>query len=163
MRAQPTEDVMDIRDCMKHDVVSIPSSATVGEAAEILVRRHIGMLPVVDAYRRPIGVLGLRDMLGIALPAFVDLIDDVAFISDFGAAETARPSAATLAQPVTALMRPATTVTEDCGLLRAYALLRQRDLHDLPVVAADGSLVGIASRVDVATAVLGGWLDREVD
>ena len=148
---------MNIRDCMKRDVVSIPATAAVGEAAAIFVARHIGLLPVVDERGRPLGVVGLRDMLTLALPAFVNLVDDVDFVHDFGAVEAARPSPEMLAQPVTTIMQPATTVPEDCGLLRAYALMRQRDLHDLPVVAADGTLVGIASRVDVATAVLAGW------
>jgi CBS domain-containing protein len=77
----------------------------------------------------------------------------VDFVHDFGAVETTRPAPEMLAQPVTSLMRPATTVPEDCGLLRAYALMYQRDLHDLPVVAADGALVGIASRfVEVTRA-----------
>jgi CBS-domain-containing membrane protein len=148
---------MKIRDCMKRNVVSIPAAATVGEAASLFVARHIGLLPVVDEQGRLLGVLGLRDMLTLALPAFVNLIEDVDFVHDFGAVESARPTPEALAQPVTSLMQPATTVPEDCGLLRAYALMRQRDLHDLPVLAADGRLVGIASRVDVATAVLAGW------
>jgi CBS domain-containing protein len=54
-------------------------------------------------------------------------------------------------------MRPATTVPETCGLQRAYALMRQRDLHDLPVVDPAGRLAGIASRVDVAAAIMAGW------
>jgi CBS domain-containing protein len=54
-------------------------------------------------------------------------------------------------------MRPATTVEEDCGLLRAYALMIQHEMHDLPVVRDDGTLVGIASRVDIGTAILAGW------
>jgi len=148
---------MKIGDCMKRNVVSIPETATIGEAAAIFTARHIGLLPVVDGRGRPIGVLGLGDVLTLALPAFVNLIEDVDFVHDFGAVESARPTPETLAQPVATLMRPATTVAEDCGLLRAYALMRQRDLHDLPVVGADGTLVGIASRVDVATAILAGW------
>jgi CBS domain-containing protein len=148
---------MKIGDCMKRNVVSISATATIGEAAATLVAHHVGLLPVVDERRRPVGVLGVRDLLTLELPVFVNLVDDVDFVHDFGAAETTRPSPEALAQPVTSLMRPATTVPEDCGLLRAYALMRQRDLHDLPVVAPDGTLAGIASRVDVGTAILAGW------
>jgi CBS domain-containing protein len=148
---------MKIGDCMKRTVVSIPATATVGEAAALIVARHIGLLPVVDAQGRVLGVLGVRDLLTLELPAFVNLVDDVDFVHDFGAVETTRPSPEALAQPVTSLMRPATMVPEDCGLLRAYALMLQRDLHDLPVIAADGALVGIASRVDIGAALLAGW------
>jgi CBS domain-containing membrane protein len=148
---------MKVSDCMKRNVVAILATATLDEAVRLLVARHIGLLPIVDERRRPVGVLGLRDLLTLALPAFVDLMEDVDFVLDFGAAELTRPSPEVLAQSVTKLMRPPTTIQEDCGLLRAYALMRQHDLHDLPVVAADGTLVGILSRVDLATAVLAGW------
>jgi CBS domain-containing membrane protein len=148
---------MKVCDCMKRNVVAILATATIDEAVQLLVARHIGLLPVVDEKRRPVGVLGLRDLLTLALPAFVNLVEDVDFVLDFGAAELTRPTPETLARPVTTLMRPPTVIPEDCGLLRAYALMRQHDLHDLPVVAADGTLVGIMSRVDLATAVLAGW------
>jgi CBS-domain-containing membrane protein len=153
---------MKIRDCMKRSVVSIPATATVGEAAKVFVVRHIGLLPVVDDQGRLTGILSLRDLLALALPSFIDLIADVDFVHDFGAVEAAQPAPETLARPITTIMRAATTVPEDCGLLRAYVLMRQRDLHDIPVVDAKGMLVGIASRVDVATAFLAGWQAEEV-
>jgi CBS domain-containing protein len=142
---------------MKRNVVSIGATATIGEAAALFVARHIGLLPVLEEHNQPVGVVGLRELLTLALPAFVNLVEDFDFVHDFGAVESARPAPEILAQPATTIMRPAFTVREDCGLLRAYALMRQNDLHDLPVVAADGTLVGIASRVDVGTLVLAGW------
>jgi CBS domain-containing protein len=148
---------MKISQCMKRNVVSVASTASLGEAAEILVNRHVGLLPVVDERNRPVGVLGLRDLLALALPDFVHLIGDVDFVHDFGAVESKIPDAKTLARPVTTLMRPATTVREDSGLLRAYALMLQHKLHDLPVVNEEGILTGIASRVDIGTTILAGW------
>ncbi len=148
---------MKIKDCMKRNVVSILASTTLGEAAAIFIERHVGLLPVLDEQRRPVGVLGLQDLLKLTLPAFVQLIEDFDFVHDFGAVEHARPSPETLAQPVTRIMRPVTTVPEDSGLLRAAALMYQRDLHDLPVVNEAGQLVGIASRVDLGTAILRSW------
>lgn len=148
---------MKIRDCMKRNVFSIPASATLGEAAELLAAKHIGLLPVVNGRNQPVGVIGLRDLLTLALPAFVHLIEDVDFVHDFGAVESSQPVPGVLAQSVTTLMRPATTVKEECGLLRAYALMIQHKMHDMPVVEADGTLVGIASRVDIGTAIISGW------
>jgi CBS domain-containing protein len=54
-------------------------------------------------------------------------------------------------------MKPAITVEEDCGLLRAYALMLQHNLHDMPVVSRDGRLAGITSRVDIGVAILSTW------
>ncbi len=52
---------MAIRDCMTRNVVSIRATATVGEAAEVFVARHIGLWPVVDDRGWPIGIFGLGD------------------------------------------------------------------------------------------------------
>lgn len=142
---------------MKRNVVSIHETETIREAAAIFVRKHIGLLPVVDDDNKPIGIVSLRDLLLLELPDFVSFIADVDFVHDFGAVETTRPPAATLDKSVKTLIKPAITVEEDTGLLRAYALLRQHDLHDIPVVSKEGKLVGIASRVDIGTAILSSW------
>ncbi len=152
---------MQVKDCMKCNVVSISPSATIRQAAARMVKNRIGLLPVVDEQGGLVGVVGLRDLLKLELPDFVDLIPDVDFVHDFGAVETTRPSREELDQSVTTLMREAISVVEDCGLLRAYALMLQHDVHDLPVVAADGHLVGVASRVDIGTAILSCWKSME--
>ena len=149
--------MLKIRDCMKHNVVSISAQATLGEAARSFAQRHIGLLPVTDSEGRVIGVLGLRDLLELALPAFVYLLENIDFVQDFGAAETRTPELALLAEPVTRRMRPATVVDQDCGLLRAYALMLEHEMHDLPVVDEQEHLVGIASRVDIGAAILSTW------
>lgn len=149
---------MNIHDCMKKNVFSVPTTATVREAIALLVLRHIGLLPVVDNQYRPVGVVGLRDFLRFALPSSFDLQDDLDFLGDFGALEENRPSDVVLSRPVSEFMRPATTVHEDSGLVRAYSLMLQRDLHDLPVVDENGQLTGIASRVDIGVTILANWV-----
>ena len=148
---------MEISKHMKRNVISIPETATIREAASVFVKHHIGLLPVVDERKKLIGVVGPRDMLSLELPDFVSFIADVDFVHDFGAVETTRPSAEVLDQSVTTLMNPAVSVPENTGLLRAYALMLQHELHDMPVVSKDGKLVGVASRVDIGKAILSTW------
>jgi CBS domain-containing protein len=146
-----------IRDCMKRKVVSIPVNLTIREAAAVFVRAHVGLLPVVGENEKIIGVLGLRDLLMLELPDFINFVADVDFVHDFGAVETTRPAAEVLDKSITTLMKPPITVNEDSGLLRAYALMVQHNLHDIPVVSKEGKLVGMASRVDIGTAILSAW------
>ena len=146
-----------IRDCMKREVISIPSTTTVRVAAGVVVERHIGLLPIVTEQGRLIGVVGLHNLLTLELPDFVNFITDVDFVHDFGAVETTRPEPYLLEQPVSTLMEPAISVDEESGLLRAYALMLQHQLLDLPVVAKDGRLVGLASHVDIGAAILSNW------
>ncbi|MBE0698513.1 MAG: CBS domain-containing protein [Anaerolineaceae bacterium] len=146
---------------MKKNVFSIPATATVQDAIDLLVSHHIGLLPVLDLEKRPVGVIGLYDMIHLALPSAIHLLDDIDFIGDFGALETYQPSEAILTQPITKLMRPGTVVRADSGLIRAYAIMLQYDLHDLPVVDGAGRLIGIASRVDIGTTILANWQSRK--
>jgi len=152
---------MNITDCMKRDVVSITASASIGQAAARFAARHIGMLPVVDASGRLVGSLQLRDLLALVMPDFVKLVEDFDFVHDFGAAEVWQPAPETLARPVTDVMQPPISVEATCGLLRAFAVMREHDLHDLPVVDAWGRLAGIASRVDIGAALLASWRSAE--
>lgn len=148
---------MEIRKYMKRNVVSIPETSTIREAASVFVKHHIGLLPIVDKENKLVGVVGLRDLLALELPDFVSFVADVDFVHDFGAVEDTRPPAEVLDNPVATLMIPAISVPEDSGLLRTYALMLQHGLHDMPVVSADGKLAGVASRVDIGTAILSAW------
>jgi CBS domain-containing protein len=148
---------MIIRDWMKHKVFSIINSATIREAASLLVEKHIGVLPVVDEQGRLVGITSIRDLLSLELPDFFKLVPDLDFVHNFGAVETTRPTTEQLDAPVTTLMQPAISVTETSGLLRSYALMLKHDLQDLPIINAAGELVGIASRVDIGSAILSDW------
>jgi CBS domain-containing protein len=148
---------MNIGKCMKRNPVSISNTATIREAAAVFVQNHVGLLPVVDNSNQLIGVVGLRDLLALELPDFVNFVADLDFVHDFGAVETSRPPAEVLDESIQTLMNPPITVQEDSGLLRAYALLLQHKLHDMPVVSAAGKLVGMASRVDIGTAIVSAW------
>lgn len=152
---------MKIRDCMKRNVVSIPETSTIREAAAVFVKEHVGLLPIVDQYDKLVGVVGLRDLLTLELPDFISFVADLDFVHDFGAVETTRPSAKVLDESIKTLMKPPITVQEDSGLLRAYALMLQHNLHDVPALSENGKLVGMASRVDIGTAIVSTWATVE--
>jgi CBS domain-containing protein len=146
---------------MKRNVVSIPETITIREAAAVFVKKHVGLLPIVDRNSKIVGVVGLRDLLALELPDFVSFIEDLDFIHDFGAVETTHPPADVLDSSIQNLMKPPITVAEDSGLLRAYALMLQHELHDIPVVSEAGKLVGMASRVDIGTAIISAWSELD--
>lgn len=148
---------MKIGKYMKRNVVSIAETSTIRGAALVLVKHHIGLLPIVDHENRLVGEVGLRDLLSLELPDFINFVEDVDFVHDFGAVETTRPSEETLESQVTTMMKPGISVTEDSGLLRTYALMLQHNLHDMPVVSMEAKLVGVTSRVDIGIAILAEW------
>ena len=152
---------MKISQCMKLNVISIRETASVREAAAVFAKEHVGLLPIVDEQNKPVGVIGLQDLISLELPDFIRFVADVDFVHDFGAVENTRPDAELLDQSITLLMKPAITVHEDSGLLRTYALMLQHQLHDIPVVSGDAQLVGMASRVDIGTAIVSAWSEVE--
>jgi len=142
---------------MKRNVYSISSTATIRQAAALVVAHHIGLVPVVEQQGMLVGVVRLVDLLSLELPDFFNLLPDLDFVHDFGAVESNRPAEEDVDRPVTAIIQPATSVVETSGLLRAYALMLKHNLHDLPVVSKENVLVGIASRVDIGAAILAAW------
>ena len=145
--------------CMKKDVISIAKTATILEAASLVASQHIGILPVVNEQKDLVGIVSLNNLLSLEMPAFINLINDLDFMEDFGAVETTRPHYADVSRPITEIMQPPHAVSEDDGLLYAYALMVKNNISDLPVVSASGKLVGIVSKVDIATEILAGWKD----
>src|SRR4030042_5991008 len=80
-----------VGDCMKRRVVTVSPSTTVEAAARLVVEQHVGTLPAVDEKGFLLGVVRLNDLLGVFMPDFVTLLDNIDFVHDFGALERAEP------------------------------------------------------------------------
>lgn len=148
---------MDLISCMKKQVIHISPETSLREAAKTFIRHHIGTLPVVDTNGKLVGILSIRDLVSQVFPDFVNMIQDIDFILDFGAAETRKPDDEMLMTPIRKVMTPPISAKGDCSLLRASALIKKHNLLDLPVVDDDERLIGIASLVDIGTKFLQSW------
>ena len=148
----------DIDQWIKYEVVSILESATIKEAAALFVDKHIGTLPVVNQGGELVGILHIRDLLELTMPSFVGLVEDFDFVlGDFNMFETLRPSSEAADQLVSTIMDLPVSLRLGSGLLRAFAIMNSHQLYDIPVADDEDRLVGIASRVDIGTALLEGW------
>lgn len=148
---------MDIKNSMKKRVITVQDTDDLWFAAKQFVKHHVGMLPVINAEGKLVGVLRLYDLLALILPAFTNLMEDFDFVGDFGAMESIRPSQEIISKRVSEVMKSPVYVDDSCGLSRAFALLHHHNLTDLPVVDTDHRLIGIASRADVGIAILKNW------
>lgn len=145
---------------MKRNVVSIGPEATMLDAARLLAHKKVGTLPVVDNSGHLVGLTSMRKIVRFFLPDFINVFEDVDFVSDFGAIDIPSPVDIKKSGKITVkeIMEEAVSVEQDSSLMRALALMITHDLIDLPVVR-NGKLVGIASRVDIGRAFLMSWLD----
>lgn len=152
-------DSLTMRDCMKGEVVSVAPTASVKEAAALLVQKRVGTLPVVDEAGLLVGVTSVSRIIQLLLPDFVALLQNIDFIKDYGALKTpSREDWERVAGlSVADIMDSPIAVEENSPLIRALSVMEKHNLRDLPVVR-DGRLVGIASRADIGRAFLEQWL-----
>lgn len=148
---------MNLKSSMKKQVITVHDNDDLGSAAKKFVKHHIGTLPVVNEQGKLVGVLQLRDLLKLTLPSFTRLMEDFDFVNDFGAMESIQPSSEIISKKVSEVMEEPVYVEDSSGLSRAFSILHHHNLTDLPVVDANHNLVGIASRVDIGTAIMKNW------
>jgi CBS-domain-containing membrane protein len=148
---------MKVKDFMKKRVISIRDDASIGQAAALFRKYHIGTLPVINQSGQLVGLVPLRKLLELVMPDFVKLITHFEFVHDFGALELRQADSEQLCQSIHEIMDEPICVEADSGLIRATSLLHHRDLKDLPVVDENNVLVGLASHVDLGIALMSTW------
>lgn len=119
-----------VRDVMTREVETARPDMSVKEAAEILKRKDIGSLPVVDG-RRVIGIITDRD---ITIRAVAE----------------GRDPASTRVEDI--VSKEVVSVREDARLEDAERVMHDKQLRRLPVVNENGELVGYLPLAKVARA-----------
>jgi CBS-domain-containing membrane protein len=147
---------------MKTGVIYCSGDMTIEQAVRLMIKHHIGTLPITDTQKRLVGLCKLRDLIIKIMPEFVHMVENVDFIADFGAIESKRIDPEILALTVDQVMGEPFAVDAEAGLVRAIAILKEHDLTDLPVVDEEMRLVGIASYVDIGVLLLSSWINESV-
>ena len=121
-------DVVPAARIMSHDVVCARADLATDALIELMVRNHVGCVPVVDERGRPIGMITKLDLVekmlagsGMPFPSTAgDLMFPLAFTLD---------ARATVAHVAT--------------------LMSLEDIHHVPIIGPDGYLIGVISTLDV--------------
>lgn len=155
---------------MQRAVVCVSERLSVDEVRGILLESRLGAAPVVNARGFPVGVVSAIDILrelpeyetravdlghsrSTGLDPFADETDDDAEALD--GADGFRVMRV-LHEPVSSLMVPlACCVRQDSTLQSAAMVMAAEHLHHLPVVDANGHLVGMLCSLDVVGFVAG--------
>ncbi len=130
---------MKVKDVMMGTPASCPAGTNLGAAVEILWNRNCGILPIVDAQEKLIGVVTDRDIC-IALGTRNKLAGEIT-VNEVASANvfSCRP---------------------DDDIRSALATMAQTKVRRLPVVDAQGKLQGILSLDDVVLHANGGILGK---
>ncbi|MEW6582426.1 MAG: CBS domain-containing protein [Actinomycetota bacterium] len=135
-------------------VTPLTTRDTIASAAERISRSGAGGLPVVDDDGRLAGYLGERDLLGAICPGYLPQLGDTDFFTrDLTMLGRWVRRAADL--PVADHMRsePATLHEDDTETHAADLFLRTGS-RALPVVAGDGTLVGVVRVGDLIAELM---------
>ena len=125
------------RDLMTRDPTVVRETATVNEAVRLLQALEVRHLPVVNAAHELIGMLSDRDLRALTIPEVVR--GD--WIGTIQTALEARVATLMNADPL--------SVDLDAEAPEIVELMLEHKIGAVPVVDADGRVVGIVSYVDL--------------
>jgi CBS domain-containing protein len=116
---------------MSQEVICAREDLDLEALTDLILRRHIGCVPVVNTEGHPIGMITKFDLVEQLLAADA-------------------PEAATLALTAGQLMMPiALTLDEHATVAHVAAMMAVEDIHHIPIVAGDGCLIGVVSSMDI--------------
>jgi CBS-domain-containing membrane protein len=130
-----------VEQLMSRRLITVPVQATLAQGMALLAQAQVGQAPVVDDESRLVGLLLRADLL--PLPA--DLLD----LEAGGQAWRSW-----LQRPVADLMwTPVPAMRAEVPIRQAAQVLIDLHLPGLPVIDAEGQLLGFLSRSDVLRAI----------
>ncbi|HSG65451.1 MAG TPA: CBS domain-containing protein [Gammaproteobacteria bacterium] len=124
---------MQIGTICQRNVVAVDRSASILEAARAMRAQHVGDVVIVDDGERPVGIVTDRDIV----------VELVAKETDLGTVAVGDIMSLTIA-----------TANEDADLFETLRFMGVKGVRRLPVIDADGRLVGILSVQDAMQVFL---------
>jgi CBS domain-containing protein len=132
-----------VKDVMSTHVIAVRPTAGYKEIAAMLREQRVSAFPVIDADNKVIGIVSETDLLAKealegTVPGTLQRLTHQR--------ERSRVDAVTAADLMT---RPAVSIGPDEPVSHAARLMYSKRVKRLPVVSADGTLIGIVTRSDV--------------
>jgi len=137
-----------VRDIMTKDLTAVEKDIPVRELIFILNSAEMPNVPVVDEEGRLTGFISEKDLIRAALPGYFEMLHSTSFIPDMN--QLARKLTQIADEPIERFIRTTVmSVTEDDDDLQAADLIIRKNVKNVPVVDADGRLVGRVRRIDL--------------
>jgi CBS-domain-containing membrane protein/nucleotide-binding universal stress UspA family protein len=148
---RPPQAVLHVADVMTRAVSTVRPETPLAEVVDLLLRRDVKAVPVVDERRHVVGIITGGDLLRrgdlrLRLGLKQDLETDV-LREHLQALARSRLTARDV------MTRHVRTVSPETDLATVIALMARHRVKRLPVVDGEKALVGIVSRADVLRAI----------
>ena len=139
---------MKVRDIMTKDLTAVEKDIPVRELIFILNNAEMPNVPVVDEDGKLTGFISEKDLIRAALPGYFEMLHSTSFIPDMN--QLSRKLTQIADEPIEKFIRTTVmSVTEDDDDLQAADLIIRKGVKNVPVVDADGRLVGRVRRIDL--------------
>jgi CBS domain-containing protein len=146
------------KDIMSVNVITVKKEASVRELAALLLLNDISGAPVVDADGRVVGVVTESDLIfqnkKVHLPTAVAILDAFLFLErpEKMEKELKKIAGATVGDICSHNL---ISVAPETGLDELATLMSEKQVHTLPVMAA-GELVGVIGKSDIIRTIAQG-------
>lgn len=126
-----------ISEVMNDEVIFIANNGTIAQAVDLMIKRRINGLPVVDSNRRVVGIITENDI--IKKTDFFNPEHDPADILQKNVADV--------------MTKNPITLNPEAQLIQAQAIFAATNIKQIPVTS-NGELVGIIGRKDIIKGFL---------
>ena len=141
---------------MTKEVITINEEENVEKCANLLLRHNFSGLPVLNSEGNLVGIVTEGDLIRrasrIEAPPFLEVLGGVIYLGS--PQKYIDEIKKAMSQRIGELMsKKVITVSQDESVEYAATLLVNKKIKRLPVVDAEGNLVGIISRRDVMNSI----------
>ncbi len=144
---------MKVKEIMTKDVITLKPDVNAKEALEILFKRQISGLPVIDEEGKLIGMFTEKDILTYTLPSYIEKVGR--FIYEENPKSTRKKLADLSNINVSQIMRKdVVTVSEDTTLCEVARMMLTKKARRIPVLNNSGKISGIIARGDIVRALV---------
>jgi CBS domain-containing protein len=144
---------------MNADVPTVTSDDDARTAIDLLAKTDFGAIPVVDSDRKVVGIVSESDLIlsdeesDLHLPHYLNIMGGIVFVGSMKGFEKRLDKA--FATKVSELMTADPFTAHDYEAAdRVAKKIADKHHNHLPVVDADGRLVGMVTRADALAAVV---------
>jgi CBS domain-containing protein len=137
-----------VREIMTKDLTAVEKDIPVRELIFILNNAEMPNIAVVDEDGKLTGFISEKDLIRAALPGYFEMLHSTSFIPDMN--QLSKKLNQIADEPIEKFVRTTVmSVTDDDDDLQAADLIIRKGVKNVPVVDADGRLVGRVRRIDL--------------
>ena len=150
--------MLTVRDIMTPHPLTVTAETEITEAIALLLKNDFNGLPVVDAAGALVGILCQSDLIAqqkkLPMPSLFTLLDGYIQLRSTKHLEKEMKKIAALTVR-DAMSTDPVTVSPETTIEKAATLMVDKSFHSLPVLDADGNLVGIVGKKDILKTLAG--------